>query len=98
MKRCQIGTASSQTPAERTGVWIRNNLLRLVAAVIAAAVFCFIVNWCVGGLGNFLASGDVGSANKIYHTDTVIPMTIKIGGCIVIGWLAFFRLGSNSRM
>jgi hypothetical protein len=98
MKRCRIEPAYSQTPAERTGLWLQSNCMRLAGAAIAVFAFCFLVNWCVGGLGNFLASGDIGATNKTYHTDAFLPMCVKVGGSLVIGYLAFFRLGSNRRM
>ncbi len=95
MKRCHIQAASIQTPAEHTGVWLQDNCLRLVAAVIGVVAFCFVVNWVSGPLLNLINSGGGADATQEFSGSGTIPMGIKLCGSLVIAYLALFRLGSR---
>ncbi len=93
LSRRRIGPAYEVTPAEHVGRWLRDHLLRVIAALVAIFLFCWTADWIVIRLMNFLA------AERAYNDDETarfsgadpILVGVRIVGSLVLGYFFLFR-------
>ena len=82
--RRTIGPAFEQTPVERLLRWVSENLLKLMAAIVVAIVFCFVVNWLVDGLFNFLATDGKDDVQGPFSSSSSVVDIVKVLGSIFL--------------
>ena len=81
--RKAIGPAYEKAPAELATRWVSENILKLIAGIVVAIVFCFVVNWLVGFF-NFLEADGKDTIQDAYSTSSAAVDGIKVVGSIVL--------------
>lgn len=94
--RRKIGSAYEHSPAELTGRWVQDNLIRVIGAAVAAVLFCLAVDWLSGSLLNFLANNGDDTAKRVIATDDPAVVGVKLVGSAVLAWFLLFRLRMRS--
>ncbi len=82
--RRAIGPPYERSPAERLGRWTMDNLMILIAAVIVAVVFCYIVDLTVDKLFNFLETNGHDVKGSFSSSDPVVDAVKLIGSLTLI--------------
>ena len=82
--RKAIGPAYEKCPAELATRWMSENILKLISAIIVVVVFCFVVNWLVDGLFNFLATDGKDNVRGEFTSSSPIVDGVKVLGSIVL--------------
>ena len=85
--RRRMGPAYERSPAERSGVWIGDNLMRLVATAVAIVAFCLIVNWVVNGLNTLQNRGGLDGSSQAYSTASDAVSGVKLVGAAAIAFV-----------
>ena len=83
MKRRTIGPAYERSPATECSEWASRNFLVLLSAVIAAAIWWFVVDWVVDKLINFLAE----NATNQYSSQDSVWIAVKVIGALILAVL-----------
>ena len=97
INRCRIGAVYDRSPAERFGMWLADNFLRVLSAAIASVIFCFAVNVIVNQLMNFLQSNSYEPGAKVFSGDSPMANLVKLAGSLVLSYFLIFRLRSRGR-
>ena len=97
INRCRIGAVYDRSPAERFGMWLADNFLRVLAAAIASAIFCFAVNGTVNQLMNFLQNNSYEAGEKVFSSDSPIANLIKLIGSLVLSYYLIFYMKAKNR-
>lgn len=90
--RRKIGSAYERSPAELTGQWLRDNLIRVLGATVAMILFCLSVDWLSGSLLNFLANNGDDTAKRVIATNDPVVIGVKLAGSAILSWFLLFRL------
>lgn len=85
--RKTIGPAYEQCPADRLTRWVSENILKLISAIIVAIIFCFVVDWLVDGLFNFLATDGKDDVQSGFTSSSPVVDAVKVFGSIVLIFL-----------
>ena len=83
MKRRTIGPAYERSPATECSEWASRNFLVLLSAVIAAAIWWFVVDWVVDKLINFLADNETNQ----YSSQDSVWIAVKVIGALILAVL-----------
>jgi len=90
--RRKIGPAYERSPAELTGRWLQDNLIRVLGATAAVILFCLSVDWLSGSLLNFLANNGDDTATRVIATHDPVVIGVKLAGSAILAWFLLFRL------
>ena len=98
--RRKIGPAYEVTPAESTGRWFRDHILRVIAAVVVIFLFCQAVHWIFYDLLNFMAAEKAyNETERVVHftARAIIPLSVQWIGSVVLGFYFLFRFKVHAK-
>lgn len=96
--RRRIGPAYELSPAELTGRWFRDNLLRVIAATVGVTLFWLATNWLFVSLCNFLAQGMDEESSGPFSASSPLVLGVKVVGSAVLAYWALFRMHGKAGM